>query len=55
MQIHGGMGVTEELAVGHYFKRVTAIDLQHGSAEHHLRRYADLLYPAGATGLAHAA
>ncbi|AOY95690.1 pimeloyl-CoA dehydrogenase small subunit [Cupriavidus sp. USMAA2-4] len=55
VQIHGGMGVTEELAVGHYFKRVTAIDLQHGSAEHHLRRYADLLYPAGATGLAHAA
>ncbi|MBB3011121.1 acyl-CoA dehydrogenase family protein [Cupriavidus alkaliphilus] len=48
VQIHGGMGVTEELAVGHYFKRVTAIDLQFGSAEHHLRRYADLLYPARA-------
>ncbi|MGH8787622.1 MAG: acyl-CoA dehydrogenase family protein [Cupriavidus necator] len=48
VQIHGGMGVTEELAVGHYFKRVTAIDLQLGSAEHHLRRYADLLYPAQA-------
>lgn len=48
VQIHGGMGVTEELAVGHYFKRVTAIDLQFGSAEHHLRRYADLLYPAAA-------
>ncbi|MGO4332874.1 acyl-CoA dehydrogenase family protein [Cupriavidus sp. M-11] len=46
VQIHGGMGVTEELAVGHYFKRVTAIDLQFGSADHHLRRYADLLYPA---------
>ncbi len=48
VQIHGGMGVTDELAVGHYFKRVTAIDLQFGSAEHHLRRYADLLYPAAA-------
>ncbi len=48
VQIHGGMGVTEELAVGHYFKRVTAIDLQFGSAEHHLGRYADLLYPAAA-------
>lgn len=48
VQIHGGMGVTQELAVGHYFKRVTAIDLQFGSAEHHLRRYADLLYPVAA-------
>ncbi|WP_011299729.1 acyl-CoA dehydrogenase family protein [Cupriavidus necator] len=48
VQIHGGMGVTDELAVGHYFKRVTAIDLQFGSAEHHLGRYADLLYPAAA-------
>ncbi|SPC17613.1 Acyl-CoA dehydrogenase, short-chain specific [Cupriavidus oxalaticus] len=46
VQIHGGMGVTAELAMGHYFKRVTAIDLQFGSAEHHLRRYADLLHPA---------
>jgi len=55
VQIHGGMGVTEELAVGHYFKRVTAIDLQHGSAEHHLRRYADLLYPAGHSAQAQAA
>jgi alkylation response protein AidB-like acyl-CoA dehydrogenase len=48
VQIHGGMGITEELAVGHYFKRVTAIDLQLGSADYHLRRYADLLYPAAA-------
>jgi len=48
VQIHGGMGVTDELAVGHYFKRVTAIDLQLGSAEHHLSRYADLLYPVAA-------
>ena len=48
VQIHGGMGVTEELAVGHYFKRVTAIDLQLGSAEHQLRRYADRLYPVAA-------
>ena len=48
VQIHGGMGVTEEAAVGHYFKRVTAIDLQFGSAAWHQRRCADLLYPAAA-------
>ncbi|HXG29499.1 MAG TPA: acyl-CoA dehydrogenase family protein [Nevskiales bacterium] len=42
IQIHGGMGITEELALGHYFKRLTAIGSQFGTAEHHLRRYADL-------------
>jgi alkylation response protein AidB-like acyl-CoA dehydrogenase len=52
IQIHGGMGITEELALGHYFKRLTAIGSQFGTAEHHRRRYADLslsttLSPAG--------
>jgi alkylation response protein AidB-like acyl-CoA dehydrogenase len=48
VQIHGGMGVTAETAVGHYFKRVTAIDLQFGNTAWHLRRCADLCYPATA-------
>ncbi|AYC34072.1 pimeloyl-CoA dehydrogenase small subunit [Pseudomonas cavernae] len=39
VQIHGGMGITEELAVGHYFKRATVIEQQFGSVDHHLRRY----------------
>jgi alkylation response protein AidB-like acyl-CoA dehydrogenase len=42
IQIHGGMGITEELALGHYFRRATAIGSQFGSVDHHLRRYADL-------------
>ncbi|MCY1451102.1 Crotonobetainyl-CoA dehydrogenase [compost metagenome] len=42
VQIHGGMGITEELAVGHYFKRATVIEQQFGSVDHHLRRYAEL-------------
>ncbi len=42
IQIHGGMGITEELALGQYFRRVTAIGAQFGSADHHLRRYAEL-------------
>ncbi len=42
VQIHGGMGVTDELAVGHYFKRLTMIDSQFGNTDHHLRRYTEL-------------
>jgi alkylation response protein AidB-like acyl-CoA dehydrogenase len=38
VQIHGGMGMTEELAVGHYFRRATMIEAQFGSVDWHLRR-----------------
>jgi len=38
VQIHGGMGMTEELAVGHYFRRATMIEAQFGSEDWHLRR-----------------
>jgi len=39
VQIHGGMGMTEELAIGHYFRRATLIESLFGSPDHHLRRY----------------
>ena len=42
IQIHGGMGMTEELAVGHYFKRLTMIDAEFGNVDHHLKRYTRL-------------
>lgn len=42
VQIHGGMGMTDELNVGHYFKRLTMIDTQFGNVDHHLKRYASL-------------
>lgn len=42
VQIHGGMGVTEEMKVGHYFKRLTMIDGQFGNVDHHLKRFTDL-------------
>lgn len=42
VQLHGGMGMTEELAVGHYFKRLTALQFEFGSTDHHLTRYAQL-------------
>jgi len=36
VQLHGGIGMTMEYKVGHYFKRVTAIDTLFGDADHHL-------------------
>jgi pimeloyl-CoA dehydrogenase small subunit len=42
VQIHGGMGMTDELNVGHYFKRLTMIDALYGNVDHHLKRYAAL-------------
>ena len=42
VQIHGGMGMTDELNVGHYFKRLTMFDTLYGNVDHHLKRYASL-------------
>lgn len=42
IQLHGGMGVTEELEVGAYFKRLVAFDTLFGGSAHHYRRYAEL-------------
>jgi alkylation response protein AidB-like acyl-CoA dehydrogenase len=36
IQIHGGIGMTMEASIGHYFKRVTTIDAMFGDADHHL-------------------
>ncbi|HEY0441212.1 MAG TPA: acyl-CoA dehydrogenase family protein [Xanthobacteraceae bacterium] len=41
IQLHGGVGMTMEFKVGHYFKRVTMIDLLFGDADHHLARLAE--------------
>ena len=46
VQTHGGIGITMELAIGHYFKRATMIENQFGSADHHLARYEALTLPA---------
>jgi pimeloyl-CoA dehydrogenase small subunit len=40
IQLHGGIGMTMEYKAGHYFKRLTMIDLAFGDAEHHLRELA---------------
>ncbi len=42
VQLHGGMGMTEELKVSHNFRRLTMIAQRFGDADHHLERYAAL-------------
>jgi alkylation response protein AidB-like acyl-CoA dehydrogenase len=42
IQLHGGMGMTEEMKVSHTFRRLTAIAQRFGDADHHLERYAAL-------------
>jgi alkylation response protein AidB-like acyl-CoA dehydrogenase len=39
VQTHGGMGVTEELRVGHYFKRLIVIEAQFGNTDYHLDQF----------------
>jgi hypothetical protein len=40
VQLHGGMGMSDELNVGHYFKRIASINIQFGDPAYHLMRYA---------------
>ena len=42
VQLHGGMGMTDELNVGHYFKRISSINIQFGDPAFHVLRYAQL-------------
>jgi pimeloyl-CoA dehydrogenase small subunit len=41
IQLHGGIGMTEEYAVGHFFRRVMVIEHMFGDTAHHLDRLAD--------------
>ena len=42
IQLHGGMGMTDELFVSHYFKRLTMLGALFGDADYHLKRFAAL-------------
>lgn len=46
VQLHGGMGVTDELNVSHYFKRLTMIDSIFGNQQFHLTRYGQIMAAA---------
>jgi alkylation response protein AidB-like acyl-CoA dehydrogenase len=43
VQLHGAMGVVDDLIVSHYFKRLTMIDLTLGDADFHLARFSEML------------
>ena len=42
IQPHGGMGMTDELNIGHYFTRISSINIQFGDPAYHLLRYTQL-------------
>jgi alkylation response protein AidB-like acyl-CoA dehydrogenase len=46
VQLHGGMGMTDELAVSHYFRRATVIESQFGTADQHASRLEQLALDA---------
>jgi alkylation response protein AidB-like acyl-CoA dehydrogenase len=46
VQMHGAMGVVDDLIVSHYFKRLTVIDLSLGDADFHLACFSNMLRPA---------
>jgi len=43
IQLHGGIGITDEAPVSHYFKRITVISVTFGDADHHVARFSDLM------------
>jgi len=45
IQLHGGIGMTEEYAIGHYYRRLFVIAHLFGNADVHLTRFADLTFP----------
>ena len=42
VQLHGGMGVSNEMSIGHYLKRFTVIDSMFGNTQHHINKYTTL-------------
>ena len=42
IQLHGGMGVTDEMDIGQYFKRLTMLDTFLGNSDHYLSKFSDL-------------
>ena len=42
VQLHGGMGMSEELKISHTFRRLTVLAQHYGDADHHLERFASL-------------
>jgi hypothetical protein len=43
VQLHGGIGMTDELVVGHHFKRLMVLAMLYGDEDYYLQRYVDLI------------
>jgi alkylation response protein AidB-like acyl-CoA dehydrogenase len=43
VQLHGGMGVSDELSTSHYFKRLTLFNASFGDMDHHLERFGSMM------------
>ena len=41
VQLHGGIGVTEECQAGHYYRRLTLLEILFGDTNHHLSKLAE--------------
>ena len=52
VQLHGAMGVVDDLIVSHYFKRLTTIDMTFGDTDFHLARFSDATARAGKSAAA---
>jgi hypothetical protein len=50
VQLHGAMGMVDELIISHYFKRLTMIDLTLGDADFHFARFSDAAIGDAAPG-----
>lgn len=46
VQLHGGIGLTEEYSIGHYFKRLLVLESRYGSSHFHIGRFAQSLRDA---------
>jgi alkylation response protein AidB-like acyl-CoA dehydrogenase len=46
VQLHGGMGLTEEYPAAHYFARLGMFERRWGDSDHHLRRFAEQMAPS---------
>jgi alkylation response protein AidB-like acyl-CoA dehydrogenase len=44
IQLHGGMGITDELDIGHYAKRLIMINTSFGNGDHHQAKFNSLRY-----------
>jgi hypothetical protein len=51
--LHGGIGMTDELGIGHYYKRLMVLAKLYGDESYYLQKFADLAATEAAWGLAY--